>query len=143
MCTIEHIMRTLIASLFALALFGVNAHADSLPSAPAPVSANRPLFGALDYSLAATLVAERALDFASTSECLRRAASQCHEVELPTALVRNKAAFATFEVGTASLSLFEQYYLTRHGHRKMARVIQGANAGFMGFVVSHNYKLAR
>jgi hypothetical protein len=96
------------------------------------------MFGAIDYSLAATIVSERILDFTSTSECIRRPAAQCHEVELPSALVRNKAAFATFEVGTASLSLFEQYELTKRGHRRMARVVQGANAAFMGFVVTHN-----
>jgi hypothetical protein len=128
-----------------LALFSLPVHAESssLPNAPTATTVNKPLFGVMDYSLVATIVSERVLDFTSTEECIRRPAAQCHEVELPTALVRNKAAFAAFEAGTASLSLFEQYELTKHGHRKLAWAIQGANAAFMGFVVSHNYKLAR
>jgi hypothetical protein len=131
-----------LAMLALCLLFTLTLHAESssLPNAPTP---NKPMFGAIDYSLAATIVSERVLDFTSTEQCIRRPAAQCHEVELPSALVRNKAAFATFEVGTASLSLFEQIYLTKHGHRTMAHVVQGANAAFMGFVVTHNYKLAR
>jgi hypothetical protein len=130
-----------LAMLAVCLLFSLMAHAESsLPSAPTPAPV--PHFGAVDYSLAASIVAARVLDFTSTEECLRRPATQCHEVELPQSLVHNKAAFAAFEVGTGSLSLFEQYELTKHGHRKLARAIQGANAAFMGFVVSHNYRLA-
>jgi hypothetical protein len=131
-----------LVMLALLCLTGVVARCEPLPSAPVPVQTQTARFGAVDYSLAASIVAERALDFASTEECLRRPATQCHEVELPQSLVHNKAALAAFEVGTASLSLFEQYELTKHGHRKLAWAIQGANAAFMGFAVSHNYRLA-
>ena len=126
-----------------LCLSGALAHCEPLPSAPTPATVPVPArFGAFDYSLAASVVAARALDFTSTEECIRRPAAQCHEVELPQSLVHSKRAFAAFEIGTASLSLFEQYELTKHGHRKLARTIQVANVALMGFVVSHNYRLA-
>ena len=131
--------RLVLAAL--LCLSGALAHCEPSPSAPVPVPVPA-RFGAVDYSLAASIVSARALDFTSTEECIRRPAAQCHEVELPQSLVHNKAAFAAFEVGTASLSLFEQYELTKHGHRKLARTIQVANVSLMGFVVSHNYRLA-
>jgi hypothetical protein len=135
--------RFLCAVILCLATLHARAESSSLPNAPAPVTAPSVHLGVVDYSLAAAIVSERLLDFTSTEQCIRRPAAQCHEVELPTALVRNKAAFAAFEAGTASLSPLEQYELTKHGHRKLAWAIQGANAAFMGFVVSHNYKLAR
>jgi hypothetical protein len=130
-----------LAIAFCVVMLATAARAESssLPSAPTPVAA--PHFDVVDYSLAATIISERLLDFTSTEECVRRPAAQCHEVELPSALVRNKVAFAAFEVGTASLSLFEQYQLSKRGHRKLAWAIQGANAGLMAFVVSHNYRL--
>lgn len=131
-----------LVMLALLCLTGVVARCEPLPSAPMPSTVPVQRFGAVDYSLAASIVAARVLDFTSTEECIRRPAMQCHEVELPQSLVHNKAAFAAFEVGTASLSLFEQYELTKHGHRKLARAIQGANVALMGFVVSHNYRLA-
>jgi hypothetical protein len=120
-----------------LCLTVLPAHCEPSPSALMPSATVAGRYGVVDYSLAASIVAARVLDFTSTEECIRRPATQCHEVELPQSLVHNKAAFAAFEVSTGSLSLFEQYELTKHGHRKMARVIQGANVALMGFVVNH------
>jgi hypothetical protein len=111
----------------------------------APARASEPLPNAptvIDYSLAATIVSERALDFTSTEQCLRRPYAQCHEIELPNTLVRSKASFVSFEVGMAGISIFEQYELTKHGHRKLARCVQFTQIGVLAFTGQHNYRLA-
>jgi hypothetical protein len=127
----------LVLAICALLLM-VPAHATQLPNAPTPT----PVFSAADWSLAGAVVAGRALDFTSTEQCLRRPYGQCHEIELPRVIAGNKAVFASFEVGMAGLSIFEQYQLTKHGHRRLAWAIQGANVALLGIVVQHNYRLA-
>jgi hypothetical protein len=67
-----------------------------LPNAPtvAPIKLR-----IIDWTLAGSVVAVRALDWASTGECLRPPWQQCHEGEMPTALVKNKVGFAADEAG--------------------------------------------
>jgi hypothetical protein len=112
-----------------------------LPAAPTPVAVKRPVFGLKDWSLAGSLVAVRGLDWASTEECLRRPWEQCHEGELPTALVKNKVGFAGYEAGISALSILAQYELTRHGHRKVAWLGQGIDVGFVAHTVTDNYRI--
>lgn len=124
------------------------AHAGPLPSAPVTVlnaqTAQTTSFGAVDWSLAGGLIAGRALDFTSTSECLRNTLRDgCHEKELPNFLVHSKVGFAAFEVGAASLEVFSQYELTRHGHKRLARAMGAANIGLSLGVDAHNYKAAK
>lgn len=95
----------------------------------------------LDLGLAVSVYASHAGDWASTEECTRRPYAQCHEAQLPNALVHNKVGFAAYEFTTASLEVFAQYELTRHGHRKLARVFQAVNVGVTVGVVAHNYVL--
>jgi hypothetical protein len=69
------------ALLLASVMLVSSAHASStalLPTAPIPVAVKVPVFRPIDWSLAGSVVAVRALDWASTEECLRRPWQQCH-----------------------------------------------------------------
>jgi hypothetical protein len=104
------------------------AHGSDLPEAPEsfhPELFRSQVMTPSNLLLAGGLVASRALDWASTEECLRR--SWCHEGELPNALVRSKPGLAAFEVSVSALSIFAQHEIGKHGHRKVA---------FMGQVVA-------
>jgi hypothetical protein len=69
--------------------------------------------------------------------------NNCHEEILPTVLVHNRTAFATFEVGAASLEILSEYELRKHGHKRLACVIAGADISTALLVDWHNYKVAR
>jgi len=86
-------------------------------------------------------VVARALDWTSTEECLRRPWRQCHEAELPSALVKSKVGLAAFEAGVSGLSILAQYEMTRHGHRRLARLGQTVDVGSIAYAVLHNYKM--
>jgi hypothetical protein len=96
----------------------------------------------VDWSLAGSVYASHAGDWTSTEECIRRPYYQCHEAQLPNALVHNKVGFAAYEFGTASLEVYGQYWLTKHGHRTVARIAQTVNVGVTVGVDAHNYVLA-
>ena len=98
-------------------------------------------FTATDYALAGGVAASHLLDWASTEECIRRPYAQCHEAQLPNALVHNKVGFAAYETTTAAAETFGQYELTRLGHRKLARFVQSLNITVSFAVVAHNYRL--
>jgi len=140
-------MKVFVLSLVALVMLSLHTYADpcapsSLPSAPIPAAVKSPVFGIVDWSLAGSVVATRALDWTSTEECLRRPWKQCHEGELPSTLVKNKAGFAAYEAAVSAFSILAQYEMTRHGHRRVARLGQGVDVGFIGYTVMHNYRMA-
>jgi hypothetical protein len=126
-------------ALLVLALLGLL----TLPSyGQDTITLPRPhVFHATDYALAAGVFVARAGDWASTEECLRRPYAQCHEVELPNALVHSKAGFAAFSFGVSAASFVFQYELTKHGHRTIARVFTAAHIGMTSATVIHNYQL--
>jgi hypothetical protein len=135
-------MKTFLASLVVLFMLSSRAYAEphslsSLPSAPKSTAVKSHLFGALDWTLAGSVVVGRALDWTSTEECLRR--PWCHEVELPTVLVKNKVGFAAFEAVVSGFSILAQYEMTRHGHRRLARLGQSIDVGSIWYSVLHNY----
>jgi hypothetical protein len=138
-------MKNFLASLVTLVMLSSHAYAEPstslLPGPPIAVAVKSPVFGTVDWSLAGSLVASRALDWTSTEGCLRRPG--CHEAELPSALVKNKVGFAAFEAGVSGLSILAQYEMTRHGHRRLARWGQGIDVGSIGYAVLHNYKMDR
>jgi uncharacterized membrane protein YebE (DUF533 family) len=134
-------MRTFLASLVALVMLSSRAYGEPkssslFPNAPIPQAA--PLFGAVDWSLAGSVVIARALDWTSTEECLRR--PWCREVELPTVLVKNKVGFGAFEAVASGFSILAQYEMTRHGHKRLARLGQSIDLGAIGYSVLHNYR---
>ena len=92
------------------------AYGSDLPEAPEPLHSE--VMTHTSFLLAGGLVAARALDWASTEECLRR--SWCHEGELPNALVRSKPGLAAFEASMSALGIFAQHEIGKHGHRKLA-----------------------
>ena len=106
------------------------AYGADLPEAPEPFHGE--LMTPTSLLLAGSLVASRALDWASTEECLRR--SWCHEGELPNALVHSKPGLAAFEASVSALSIFAQHEIGKHGHRKLA---------FMGQVVASSLILGQ
>jgi hypothetical protein len=139
-------MRTLLTFQVALVILSSRAYGDGepkslspFPSAPIPQAS--PLCGAVDWSLAGSVVIARALDWTSTEECLRR--PWCREAELPTALVKNKVGFAAFEAGASGFSILAQYEGTRKGHRRLARLGQSVDLGALGYSVLHNYRKDR
>jgi hypothetical protein len=95
-------------------------------------------FGAVDWSLARSVVIARTLEWTSTEECLRR--PWCREAELPTVLVKNKVGFASFEAVVSGFSILAQYEITRHGHKRLARLGQSIDLGAIGYSVLHNYR---
>jgi hypothetical protein len=61
---------------------------------------------------------------------------QCHEKELPTALVKNKIGFAAYEVGVSALCTLALYEMTRH-HRRGQRI----DCGLVGHSVMDNCRM--
>ena len=96
------------------------AYGSDLPEAPEPLHSE--VMTRTSFLLAGGLVASRALDWASTQECLRR--SWCHEGELPNALVHSKPGLAAYEASMSALGIFAQHEMGKHGHRKLAIVGQ-------------------
>jgi hypothetical protein len=111
------------------------AHGADLPEAPAPF--HGVVITPTSFLLAGGVVASRALDWASTEECLRR--SWCHEGELPNALVHSKPGLAAFEVSMAGLSIFAQHEIAKHGHRKLAIMGQVVSSSLMLGQDAYNY----
>jgi hypothetical protein len=137
-------MGTFLTCLVALVMlssrtYGEQKSLSPFPSAPIPQAA--PVFGAVDWSLAGAVVIARTLDWTSTEECLRR--PWCREAELPTVLVKNKVGFAAFEAVASGLSILAQYEMTRHGHKRLARLGQSIDLGALGYSVLHNYRKDR
>jgi hypothetical protein len=140
-------MKALVISLVASVMLGSHAYADPrswspLPGAPTPVAVKMRVFGIVDWSLAGSVVAARALDWTSTEDCLRRPWQQCHEAELPTGLVKNKAGFAAYEAGVSALSILAQYEMIRHGHRRLARLGQAIDVSSIAYTLVSNYRIA-
>jgi hypothetical protein len=98
------------------------------------------VFGVVDWSLAGSVVATHLIDFTSTETCI--STKVCREVILPNSLVHSKPAFMAYELGTASLEVFAQWELTRHGHRRIARIAQAVNISLTARTVEHNYQQA-
>jgi hypothetical protein len=137
-------MKAFVVPLVALVMLSSHAYGDprpsSLPSAPIPAAVKMRVFGIVDWSLAGSVVAARALDWTSTEECLRH--PWCHEGELPTGLVKNQAGFEAYEAGVSALSILAQYEMTQHGDRRLARLCQGIDVASIGYTVVHNYRMA-
>jgi hypothetical protein len=120
----------------------VSAHgAETTVNAPQAQATNT--ITVTDWSLAGGLIAGRALDWASTEECLRR--TYCHEAELPSTLVHSMVALRAFEAGAAGVSILLQRYETQHDHRKLARAVAVAvfDLSMVGAVQVHNYQVPR
>jgi hypothetical protein len=135
-------MKIFLASLVAFVMLSWRAYAEpdpssSLASATKVAAVKSHLFGTVDWTLAGSVVLGRALDWTSTEECLRR--PWCREVELPTELVKNKVGFAVFEAAVSGFSILAQYEMTRHGHRRLARLGQSLDVGSIWYSVLHNY----
>lgn len=109
-----------------------------LPAAPEPV----PVVTKAHLAEWGGLVLARGADWASTQECQRRPAAWCHEYELPTSLVRNKAGFAGFEAAVAAGSAWFQLHEERRGHRKLAHWGQVGGDLVVGFTAGENWRVA-
>jgi hypothetical protein len=140
------VMKTFLASLLTLVMLSAHAYgavssSSLLPTIPTPAAVKSPVFAIADWSLAGSVVLTRALDWTSTEECLRRPWQQCHEAELPTALVKNKVEFAAYEAGVSGLSILAEYEMAKHGHKRLARLGQSIDLAVLGDTVAHNYRL--
>jgi hypothetical protein len=101
----------------------------------------------VEYSLYSGVVVTHAADWASTEQCSRVSHEQeqagfvglCHEGLLPTAVVESKVGLAAYETATAGLEIYSQYLLTKHHHKRIARIAQFANIAATAYVVAHNY----
>jgi hypothetical protein len=111
------------------------AYGSDLPEAPEPF--HGVVVSRTSLLLAGGVVASRALDWASTEECLRR--SWCHEGELPNALVRSKPGLAAFEASMSALGIFAQHEIGKHGHRKLAIIGQVVSSTVILGQDAYNY----
>jgi hypothetical protein len=132
---------TILAIMLSVGSAHAEPSASTLPDAPAAQVHRVPVFHAVDWTLAGSIAATRFLDFSSTEECLRRPYIQCHEANLPNALVHNKVGFALYETACTAGLVFAQYELTKLGHKRLARIGQAVNLSYMGKIVGHNYVL--
>jgi len=94
----------------------------------------------LDWTLLGMGATLRVLDYTSTERGLEHP-QYLHESTLPSALVHNKAAFATFEAGTVALNVGAYRLLIHHNMRSVARISQYMYVGIMTGQVARNYQL--
>jgi hypothetical protein len=106
------------------------------PQRPKTGGGESHLFGTVDWTLAGPVVVARALGDIYRG-VLRR--PWCREVELPTEPVKNKVGFAAFEAVVSGFSILAQYEMTRHGHRRLARLGQSIDVGSIWYSVLPNY----
>lgn len=103
-------------------------------------SCNGQTFTKVDWAAASAVYATHTADYLSTEQGVREP-QRFKEANLPQALVRSHAGLAAYEFGMASLEVYAQYELSRHGHRTLARIAQSMNVSFTAGVVAHNYEL--
>jgi hypothetical protein len=108
---------------------------------PPPRPTACPYSHAVDWTLAGSIATARFLDWTSTEECGRRPYGQCHEANLPNALVHNKVGFALYETACTAGLVLAQYELTKLGHRRLARIGQAVDFALTAHTVVHNYHL--
>jgi hypothetical protein len=104
---------------------------------PAPPPERLHLF---DWSMIGVGATLRALDYVTTERGLEHP-QYVHEAILPTALVRNKPAFAGFEAGTVVLNAGAYRLLVRHNLRSIARISQYMYLSVMTGRVAQNYQI--
>jgi hypothetical protein len=119
----------------ALILAATAAHAEDLPDAPSPsVSVSRqalmtstmrpapekPVYTKYDYALYAGIVAYRVGDFITTEY---GHSFVCPEAYMPQSIVDTQGGFAVFSAGMAAIEISGSMYMHRHGHAKLARVV--------------------
>ncbi len=114
---------------------------EALAPAPQPqVREKAPRLNVLDWSGIGAAAALRVLDYTSTESAMKYP-QYFHEDILPSALVKNKPAFAAFQAGTVALNYGAYRLLVRHNLRSLAEVSQYLYVGVMTFQVADNYQL--
>lgn len=103
----------------------------SLPEAPMAIAASqiqvkKHNFNKLDYVLYSGVVAYRVGDYFTTERGLAHGG---HEQELPKGLVENKPAFVAYSIGMAAAQIGGSIYLHKHGHAKLARIVDSIAIG--------------
>lgn len=93
-----------------------------------------------DWSMIGAGATLRALDYVTTERGLEHP-QYVHEANLPSALVRNKPAFAGFEAGTVVLNAGAYRLLVRHNLRSIARISQYLYVSVMTGRVADNYQI--
>ena len=93
----------------------------------------------LDWSMLGAAATLRILDYTSTEKALSEP-QYYHEAMLPTALVKDKPAFAAFQAGTVAVNYAAYRFLVHHHRRSLARAAQYVYVGAMSFQIAHNYQ---
>jgi hypothetical protein len=132
---------TILAIMLSVGSAHAEPSASTLPDAPAAQVHRVPVFHAVDWTLAGSIAATRFLDWTSTEECLRRSYIQCHEANLPNALVHNKVGFSLYETACTAGLVFAQHELTKLGHKRLARIGQAVDFALTAHSVINNYHL--
>ena len=83
-------------------------------------------FSRYDYAMYGGVVAYRVGDYFTTEHALAHGGMK---LELPSALVNRKPAFAVYSVGMAALEVQGSVYLHRHGHKTLARILDSVSVG--------------
>lgn len=94
----------------------------------------------LDVSLYTGVIVTRTMDYITTEQML---ANGNRELFLPTALVRNKPAFAVYSIGFGVAECFLADYMTRHNHKVTARIMLLSDSILTGAVAIHNTTLPK
>ena len=130
-----------------------SASAEPAPSMPTPSysSSLRPVIAAapvrirfpeqgrprlLDEVLYTSIAGYRTLDYFSTRRAL---AGGAREVLLPQWVVENRGTFIAFEGLATASEISGSVWLIRHGHRRMARAMNGVSIGLGARAVLNNY----
>jgi hypothetical protein len=98
----------------------------------------REKIGAYGWSLLGAAAGLRLFDY-RTTVAFTQDPAHFREVELPQALVRNRAALGAFEASTIAVDYFAYRALVGRHHRRMAQVGQSIYVGVMAGTVAWNY----
>jgi hypothetical protein len=117
--------------------------ASALPPAPIAIQSRIEVKHGLnryDYALYGGILVYRAGDY-MTSEKMFKAGAV--EGILPRVIVDNRAGFIAFSAGMAAIEIGSSYMLHKHGHAKLARIVDSISVGAGVANDVHNYQIGK
>lgn len=96
-------------------------------------------FNRYDYALYTGVVLYRAGDYMTSEKMFKAGAT---EGELPKIIVSTRGGFAAYSAGMAAIEIGASIYLHKHGHRRIARIVDSISVGAGVATDIDNYKLA-
>jgi hypothetical protein len=106
------------------------------PMVTSQVLAKKHNFNKLDLGIYGGVIAYRVGDYLTTERALSNGQ---HEIELPQSFVATKGGFAAYSLGMAGLEITSSVLLHKHGHAKLARIVDSISIGAGTATDIHNY----